>query len=435
MIIYSHTITSRLQYVIDFLSRYFSHPFKLTANEKLYTSSVDGKINYSHQQISSDEIYILPHALLFETEKRKVTIHTSEFNGYKYFFQTTGDVKFDLFAAIFYLLSRYEEYLPHKKDEYGRYAHENSLAHHEGFLNLPLINIWLEDFRKLLAQQNSKFPIHSSRFTFIPTYDIDIAWSYKNKGFKRNTAGFLQSVVKGDFSKVSERIKVIKERVADPFDSYEWLHEIHQEHDLDPIYFFLVADKKSKYDKNIDITNPEFQQLIKSIASKNKIGLHPSWASGDDNSLLVKEKSFLEQLTERQVTSSRQHFVRFDLPKTFQRLITVGITNDYSMGYGSINGFRASIATPFFWYDLQNEQATKLTIHPFCYMDANSYYEQNLSPEEAMQELQYYYQVIKSVKGTMTTIWHNNFLGVDKEFEGWREVYEQLIQTVSTASK
>ena len=38
---------------------------------------------------------------------------------------------------------------------YGRYAHENSLAFKEGFLNQPLINLWLKDFKDALKK---KFP-------------------------------------------------------------------------------------------------------------------------------------------------------------------------------------------------------------------------------------------------------------------------------------
>ena len=115
MIVYSHTLSPRLQYIVRFLSHYFRHPFKLTANEQLYATSDDFKINYSYQRIADDEIYIAPHALLFETEKRHVQVKCFEHNGYKAFFEASGELHFDLFAAIFFLLSRYEEYLPHKK--------------------------------------------------------------------------------------------------------------------------------------------------------------------------------------------------------------------------------------------------------------------------------------------------------------------------------
>jgi hypothetical protein len=101
------------------------------------------------------------------------------------------------------------------------------------------------------------------------------------------------------------------------------------------------------------------------------------------------------------------------------------------MGYGSINGFRASISTPYYWYDLKREEKTSLLIHPFCFMDANSYYEQKISSENALDELMQYYQAVKSINGTMITIWHNNFLGINREFSGWREAYGKFISSIS----
>jgi hypothetical protein len=136
-------------------------------------------------------------------------------------------------------------------------------------------------------------------------------------------------------------------------------------------------------------------------------------------------------MAEATVTSSRQHFIRMHLPTTYLQLISAGIRNDYTMGYGSINGFRASIASSFFWYDLKNEVTTQLLVHPFCFMDANSFYEQKNAPEEALQELMQLHDEIRKVHGTMITIWHNSFLGTDPYFKGWREVYERFIDSVS----
>ena len=97
------------------------------------------------------------------------------------------------------------------------------------------------------------------------------------------------------------------------------------------------------------------------------------------------------------------------------------------MGYGSINGFRASAASSFYWYDLEKEEQTTLRIHPFCFMEANSFYEQKQSAQETYNELIHYYTQCKAVNGTMITIWHNNFLGSAKQFREWREVYEKFI--------
>lgn len=192
-LIYSHTITPRLSYIVDFLSRYYGCLFKLTSDEAGFLKSdISCKINYSYHRLGAGEIWIHPHVLLFESAIHPVKVGCFPYKNCKAFFKTEGEPGFDLFAAVFYLISRYEEYLPHKKDIYGRYAHENAVAFREGFLHLPLVNIWLEDFRTLLSQKDPLFTTPHSSFDFLPTYDIDMAWSYRHKGFKRNAGAILK---------------------------------------------------------------------------------------------------------------------------------------------------------------------------------------------------------------------------------------------------
>lgn len=431
MIVYTHSQTPRLQYVIDFIARYFSIPLKVTSNEDRYLEAdVACKLNYSYHRLLENEIWIHPHPLLSESAVRPVKAETFDYEGSKAFFKTEGDLPFDIFAAIFFLLTRYEEYLPNVKDGYGRYAHTNALAFKEGFLHQPVINIWLEALRKKLAEKEAECAVQQQSFSFVPTYDIDMAWSFKNKGFKRNAGAMLQYLVKAKFRQIYRRIRVLTNKAPDPFDAFEWMHSLHQRFNVQPIYFFLVAHQTGKFDKNISVKNEPFQQLIKAVATHNNIGLHPSWQSGDLPLLLRKEKGILETIAGKTVNRSRQHFIRFTLPQTYRYLIEAGIAHDYSMGYGSINGFRASIATPFYWYDLQEEKQTALLVHPFCFMDATAHYQLGMTAQDAAKELQYYTDAVKAVNGTLYTIWHNSFLGTDPEFEGWKEVYETWMATV-----
>jgi hypothetical protein len=170
--------------------------------------------------------------------------------------------------------------------------------------------------------------------------------------------------------------------------------------------------------------------LIQKHSDRYSIGIHPSWQSGDDPEKLKIEILKLGHIAGKQISSSRQHYIRFTLPKTYRQLIDLGIESDFSMGYGSINGFRASVTSPFFWYDLEREEQTKLLLYPFCFMEANSFYEQKYSAQKAFEELKYYFDIVRSVNGTLITIWHNSFLGTAKKFKGWREVYEQFISLV-----
>ena len=432
MLLYADVISKRLQYIINFIGNEISmESFRLTQDKDEFRNVTGSKINYSNERITDNECWIKPHSLLAENSIKEQTIACFEWNDSKAFFKTEGDFPFDIFATSFYLLSRYEEYLPHEKDMYGRYAHENSLAFREIFLNIPLVNQWLQVFKKVLKQQFPSFALKNTSFKFQPTYDIDEAFSYKHKGWFRNAGGAVKDVLKGNWSKVGLRQKVLSNKIKDTYDSYEWMDELHQQYNLKPNYFFLVPEKNGQYDKNILPTNTAMQQLIKQHTEKYTVGIHPSWQSGDEHSFLGKEIKTLEGITGKTVTTSRQHFIRFTLPDTFRRLLSAGIKEDYSMGYGSINGFRASVASPFYWYDLAKEEQTELLLHPFCHMEANSFYEQKVSSQQALEEMLHYLNEVKKVNGTLITLWHNTFLGTDPFFAGWREIYQQFIKEAS----
>lgn len=437
MIIYSPAISHRLSYMADFIGRQLTGlPALITDKQDEFITADTIRLNYSSERVTPDEIWVSPHTLLFEKGISPQVTDCFEWKGLRAFFKRAGDIPFDILAAAFYLLSRYEEYLPHRKDMYGRYAHENSVAYREGFHDKPLINLWLQHFSRALQEKFSSFNPRTSGFTFLPTYDIDEAWSFKYKHWKRSAGAAVRDILRGRFRHFRLRRSVLNGNEPDPFDSYNWLDNLHRpfrsgNHTVHPRYFFLVAAQNSRFDKNILPGQTALQTLIRRHTEKYHTGVHPSWQSGDNPALIKAEKETIEQITKTKITASRQHYIRFTIPETYRRLTDAGIHEEFSMGYGSINGFRASVASPFYWYDLEKEQTTSLLVYPFCYMEANSFFEQKYSPLQALDEMYYYYNEVKKVNGTLITIWHNTFLGTAELFEGWREVYAQFFNEVA----
>lgn len=429
LLLYTPQATPRLQYIARFIFvEIMSLDLLIVSDEMTFRDYQGPKLSYAYNESTDDHVRLGSCGLLFETDIRQQAIDCFTINGNKAFYKTPGkDFPFDILSASFYLLSRYEEYLPHEKDMYGRYAHENSLAFKENFLHLPLINIWINDLITVLKNKFPELSIQLSPFQFLPTYDIDMAYSYRHKGWRRNIGGFIKSPS-------LERIKVVLGFSKDPFDAFGWLDQLHDKNQLQPIYFFLMPARNGVYDKNILPHTKAMQGLVKKLAKKYTFGIHPSWQSGDEPVLLEEEKKRLETMIGRSVTLSRQHYIRFDLPQGYQQLIELGITDDHSMGYGSINGFRASVASSFNWFDLANNETTALRLHPFCFMDANSFYEQHYSIEQACQELLAYHAVCQSVSGELITIWHNNFLGTGKDFTGWAAMYQSFISLLTDSS-
>ncbi|MCG2614430.1 polysaccharide deacetylase family protein [Terrimonas sp. NA20] len=429
MLVYTPEITPRIQYIFDFIGKeLLQEGFFLTSDRQTFINDTNPAINYSDERIRTDEWFLKATPLLSETGIQQQDVSCSEQPGFKTFFPTKGDLPFDIFAAAFYLLSRYEEYLPHEKDMYGRYAHQNSLAFREGFLNVPLVNTWLDFFKTSLKNRFPSLVFKSTSFLFLPTYDIDIAWSFKHKGWRRQLGGFARLFLTGKWSDIGNRLSVLRGKTKDPFDAYGWMNQLHEKYKLKPYYFFLLATRPGKYDKNISPFNTAMKNLVSEHVIRYPVGIHPSWQSGEDHHELNKEIGLLADLTGNKILSSRQHYIRFTLPETFRRLIGSGVGFDFSMGYGSINGFRASVATPFYWYDLEKELQTSLLLFPFCFMEANSFYEQHDSPQQALAEMKHYYKVVKEVNGTFIMIWHNSFLGTDELYRGWRDVYAEFMR-------
>lgn len=426
MLVYTEHITPRIAYILQYFNEKLLIDAQLTDDVELYRSSTEAKINYSTERIDADELLIHPAGLLHQSAIKKQAIECFDWNNVRAFFKTEDDLGFDLFSAVFYLLTRYEEYMEHEPDEYGRYAHWNSLAWKEEFLNKPLIDIWLLKFKQVLETKYTTIKLQTTNFEFLPTYDIDIAWSYKNKGLWRNVAASIKHP-----STIPQRLSVLFGNGKDPYDSYDWLQKLHEQYELQPIYFFLVAAENSAYDKNISPRKKAMLQLTREISKQGIIALHPSTESNVNKELLLQEKNRLQLISNKVITATRHHYILMHLPHSYRELIAGGFTDDYSMGYGTVNGFRASTSHSFLWYDLEKEQSTSLRIHPFAYMEANSFYELNQSPSEALEEAKQLAEEVKHVNGTFISIFHNHFLGTDTMFKGWKEMYEELVNEIT----
>jgi len=117
VLVYSPVITPRLHYVLLFLgNQWLGKALSATTNREEALQHSGTLINYSSGEIKKGELRIEPHGLLSETGINPPDIVVKNKNNIPFFFETGGDYHFDVFSAIFYLLSRYEEYLPHQKD-------------------------------------------------------------------------------------------------------------------------------------------------------------------------------------------------------------------------------------------------------------------------------------------------------------------------------
>ncbi len=223
------------------------------------------------------------------------------------------------------------------------------------------------------------------------------------------------------------RYQVLRGKQADPFDQYQLLELLFKEHDLDPVYFFL-AGQLGQYDRNISSSSREFKKLIKTISREFSIGIHPSYASNQNTDRLQEEIHKLEKISGQRIIRSRQHFLKVQLPYTYRNLMHMGIEEEYTMGYADQIGFRASIAHPFRFFDLESNKASDLIVNPFEVMDVTLHDYMNLNPEEAIEKIAEIIDQTRAVDGTFSALWHNESLSEWKGWTGWSAVFRKMIE-------
>jgi len=340
---------------------------------------------------------------------------------------TDYTLPFDLFSALFFHISRYEEYLPYTPDKHGRYPATESILYKTNCLERPLADEWIQAFR-LLLQQDFDQSVPTPAFSFQPTYDIDIAWSYRHKGWKRTAGAMLKDLSAGKLEALGERLKANTGKRKDPYDAFDTMQEWHHRYEFRPYYFILASLRTTAFDKNIRPDHPAMQALIRQRGSEGVVGMHPSYYSDQHPGHLVEEKRELENILGQDIVYSRQHYIKLKLPDTCTALLRAGITDDFSMGYGTHTGFRAATGQSFLWYDLMSETATTLRLHPFCFMDTTARFEAGLAAPEAFRKLEQMTRLLQDTHSRLITICHNFSLGTDPGWGGWGEAYHDFLQ-------
>lgn len=437
LLVYAPETSSRLEYIFDeVLGRRLGLAWKITENIDYFNRSGSFKLNYSNEIIDGC-VNIPMHALLFQDDIRSQTIQTCQdpvfgtiffsmvFDDLPFLEKETIQIPFDLFAASFYLLSRYEEYLPHTHDRHGRYPHTASLAFRQGFILQPLVDTWSRIMGTYLQKLQPEIPIQTSSYQSIQTIDIDFLYKYKGHSRFKLFLKWISFWLQGNHAGKKQCMQFLRNAIPDPYDSYALLSRSQHRQ----VYFWLLSNQQHAHDGNHASHHPLYLETIRSLPSHAEHGLHPSYASSFRHQELKHEIKRFESLFHRSPQLVRAHFLKIQMPYTYHRYEQEQLLSDWSMQYAGHAGFRASTCKPFSFYCLHREQKTTLEMVPGCYMDVTLKNEMQLSTDQATELLKQLEMVCKQEGGIFTGIWHNSSFDETQGWKGWDSVFMQIQNT------
>ena len=432
LLIHVPKLTNRLGYTLKVIFNHVLHAeYSITTDEQYFLQWGEAKISYGQKRLGNS-LFIKSVPLLFATTIEEQEPHAECRNGQWILYPVYGrdlDFDFDPLAATFFMVTRYEEYLPHREDEHGRFRAEDSLACQEGFLDQPVVDQWALLLRDKLKQRYPQCELPKPGYHFVQTVDIDAAWRYLHKGTFRTVVGAGRDLFsRHQPDEVWRRIKVILRREADPYDSFDYILDLHKQMPGSTLIFFALLADYSPYDKPASYLNPHFRQLLQHLGDYAKMGIHPGYNSLDRPSVVDTEIKRLDSILHRPTVRARYHFLRLKLPISYRILQHAGIRDDYTMGYADMVGFRAGISVPYPFYDLERDHENELLIHPFCVMDTTLKKYLKMTPEEGLKEFKRIIDRVREVDGTFCCIIHNQNLNDLDGWAGWRETYEQMVE-------
>lgn len=315
----------------------------------------------------------------------------------------TWVIRKDIIYNTFFLISRAEELLNPQRDKHGRFLAKYSILSKENNLLTPIVDEYSRMLMKML-----QLPLPEEGIKCINlTHDVDTI------GFYRHPRGMVGGILRGRIISV---IRALSSLRKDPAYTFPWILEQERPYKHDPrvkqIFFFKASNGKGYDYPQYLLHSPDFGFLLKLLEpEKVQYGLHSSYQSGTNYSLISKELNTLrEVLSQPTLSINRNHFLRSTEPEHLRVMETIGITDDYSMAFPDQAGFRLGTSRPVRWIDPRTGQLTSLVLHPLTIMDgtlSDSRY-MNLTEDEA-----YYYsqQLIDKTRqhgGELTLLWHNN---------------------------
>jgi len=315
----------------------------------------------------------------------------------------------DLFASAFFMLSRWEEQTMPHRDEHGRFPGNKSLAYKHDFLNRPVVNEYAELLWQLLQKAGFKGERKQRTFTLVPTHDIDdlLFWNATNKKRRyRNLAGDLFK--RRNPKLAAKRRKSYADTMADvkndPYHVYDHLMDKAEKAGVQAQFYFM-AGGSTVYDRPYDLNSGLFAEIVAHIKDRGHlIGYHGSYTTWNDPVLFLKEKKTLEQTVDMEITSCRQHYLRFAIPATWQMQEAAGISTDSTLYYSGYPGFRCGSCYAFPVFDILNRKQLQLTEIPLLLMDGDL---DELEPPQAEHMIIDIQQQTKKFGGDFVFLRHN----------------------------
>ena len=339
----------------------------------------------------------------------------------------------DVPATLFFMLTRWEEHVKSERDNHERFSATASLAFKLGFLQRPIVDELVEMVWNMLVHLGCTLKRKQNQFQAIVTHDVDMTrlWGSFPKFVKKLGGDLLvrRDIHEFFFSLRSYPLTALGLQ-PDPFDTFNYLMDLSEEHNLRSHFFFMSGGVTS-YDNFFDINSTATKNLITRIHERGHvIGFHPSYQAYIDRRQFEKELHDLQKVSPQTITCGRQHFLRFGVPDTWQIWEDNGLVWESSMGYPEEPGFRCGTCHEFPVFNILTRKQLSLREIPLTAMEVSYVKYKNDKPGKMKSDLKWLLNTVKKYNGNFVLLWHNSSFG-GPVFSRYKTVYPDSLAEIT----
>ncbi|NOZ34857.1 MAG: hypothetical protein GXO80_06125 [Chlorobi bacterium] len=334
----------------------------------------------------------------------------------------------DIFASSFFMLTRWEEYVLSDKDRHGRTPDEAQLSVKHNFNERPVVNEYAEMLQRMFAYLGFKIE-NKHKYTPVITHDIDFfARYYKLPKVIKALGGDIlkRKNLKKAIHTYKSYFQIKKGKIKDPYDTFDYLMNLSEKSDLKSRFYFIPA-MRGEEDAQYNITDDAATSKMRSILKRGHIvGVHGTYRSYKNKELFQEELQRFPK--EIKITESRQHFLRFSNPETWQMLNDAGIKTDSTGGFINNVGFRSGTCYEYSVFNILTRQKLVLKERPLIFMEQAA---RKKYPDKELffSKFAVLKNSVKKYEGNFVILWHNNNFNID-EWEDFKKIYERIIRTL-----
>jgi hypothetical protein len=327
----------------------------------------------------------------------------------------------DIFASSFFMLSRWEEYVNKNRDSHDRFPAAESLAFKQGFLDRPIVNEHIEDLKKQLLNLDSSLVFKEKNFEMFLTHDVDelVMWKSWRHVFRVVAGDILKRRdIKLALQRFAEYFLIKQGNIKDPFDTFDWLMDKSESIGIKSRFYFMSGGV-TEYDNRYKIDDEKTIKLMQHIKNRGHIiGFHPSYNAYNDIIQFTKEKDVLESASKCEILEGREHYLRFEVPTTWQIWEDNGMKIDSTCGYADKEGFRCGTGDEYSVFNILTREKLKLKERPLIFMDDNHYsYNQNIDTKNSFDIVINLIKQAKQYNSKVTLLFHNSIFINNKKVD------------------